>query len=67
MKTKPKNAERIKKLLCFIVKTAITFVFTLVFAVFIIASDIAEHPELSDYETGTSAFSIALDIIRTIA
>lgn len=66
MKISSKNVKRIKNLLSFIVKTAIAFVLTLVFAVLIIASDIAEHPELSEYEADTSVFSIALDIIRTV-
>lgn len=67
MKIKPKKTERIKKLLSFIVKTAISFVFTLIFAVLMISADMAEHPELSDYKPDTSVISIALDIIKTIA
>lgn len=67
MKIKIKNAERIKKLIDFIAKTVTAFVVTLVFAVLVIAADIAEHPELSNYEPDTSTISIAFDIIRTIA
>ena len=38
----------------------------LIIAILMIASDMAEHTELSDYEPGTSAVEIAADIIKTI-
>lgn len=68
MKTKRTNTNRkLRKALAAIADFIIAFAIMLGMAILLIASDMAEHPDISGYEPGTSAVEIAVDIIKTIA
>lgn len=66
MKTKKhtrKFISAIKALADFI----IAFAIMLGFAILLIASDMAEHPEESGYEEGITAYEVVTDIIKDVA
>lgn len=65
MKTKRKS-NKLRKALAAIADFIIAFAIMLGFAILLIASDMAEHTDISGYEPGTSAVEIAADIIKTI-
>ena len=68
MKTKRTSTSRkFRKALAAIADFIIAFAIMLGFAILLIASDMAEHPEISGYEPGTSAVEVAADIVKDIA
>ena len=56
-----------KELFKLIANGIITLIFMLIIAILMIASDMAEHTDISGYEPGTSAVGIAVDIVKDIA
>lgn len=66
MKPNTKKTNLTKELFKLIANGITALIFMLIIAILMIASDMAEHTELSDYEPGTSAVEIAADIIKTI-
>ena len=66
MKPNTKKTDLTKELFKLIANGIKTLIFMLIIAIFMIASDMAEHPDMSGYEPGTSAVEIAADIIKTI-
>ena len=66
MKTKRTN-RKLSKAITAIADFIIAFAIMLGFAILLIASDMAEHPEISGYEPGTSAVEVAADIVKDIA
>ena len=68
MKTKTKRTNRkLSKAITAIADFIIAFAIMLGMAILLIASDMAEHPEISGYEPGTSAVEVAADIVKDIA
>ena len=67
MKTNTKKTNLTKELFKLIANGITAFIFMLIIAIFMIASDMAEHTELSGYEPGTNTIEIVADIIKTIA
>ena len=68
MKTKTKRTNRkLRKVLAELADFIIAFAIMLGFAILLIASDMAENPEISGYEPGTSAVEVAADIVKDIA
>ena len=68
MKTKRTSTSRkFRKAIIAIADFIIAFAIMLGFAILLIASDMAEHPEMSGYEPGTSAVEVAADIVKDIA
>ena len=68
MKTKRTSTSRkFRKALAAIADFIIAFAIMLGFAILLIASDMAEHPEISGYEPGTNAVEVAADIVKDIA
>lgn len=66
MKTKRTN-RKFRKALAAIADFIIAFAVMLGFAILLIASDMAENPEMSGYEPGTNAYEIVTDIVKDIA
>ena len=66
MKTKRTN-RKLSKAITAIADFIIAFAIMLGMAILLIASDMAEHPEISGYEPGTSAVEVAADIVKDIA
>lgn len=66
MKTKRKS-NKLRKALAELADFIIAFAIMLGFALLLIASDMAEHPEMSGYEPGTNTYEIVTDIIKDIA
>lgn len=67
MKPKSKKTDLTKELFKLIINGITALIFMIIIAIFMIASDMAEHPELSGYEPGTNAIEIVTDIIKAIA
>ena len=67
MKPKSQKTNLTKELFKLIANGITALAFMLIIAILMIASDMAEHPDMSGYEPGTSAVEIAADIIKTIA
>ena len=66
MKTKRTN-RKLSKAITAIADFIIAFAIMLGFAILLIASDMAEHPEISGYEPGTNAVEVAADLVKDIA
>ena len=66
MKTK-RTICNLRKALAEIAYFIIAFAIMLGMAILLIASDMAEHPEISGYEPGTSAVEVVADIVKDIA
>lgn len=67
MKPKSKKTDLTKEFFKLIANGITALIFMFIIAIFMIASDMAEHTELSGYEPGTNAIEIVADIIKTIA
>lgn len=68
MKTKRTSTSRkLRKAIAGFIDFIIAFAIMLGFAILLIASDMAENPEISGYEPGTSAVEVAADIVKDIA
>ena len=68
MKTKTKRTNRkLRKALAELADFIIAFAIMLGMAILLIASDMAEHPEISGYEPGISAVEVAADLVKDIA
>ena len=67
MKPKSKKTNLAKELFKLIANGITTLIFMLIITILMIASDMAEHTDISGYEPGTSAVEIAVDIVKDIA
>lgn len=66
MKPKSKNPNLAVVFFKLFAQGVTALVFMIIIAIFMVASDMAEHPELSGYEPGTNTIEIVTDIIKTI-